>query len=40
MNIISGAINDLFEIEIVDQFYACNVCNEKFYKEDEVKKTH
>ena len=38
---VSGAISDLFQMEIVDQVYACNVSNEKFYKEDEVrKKTH
>ena len=38
INIISGAISDLFQIEIVDQVQACNVCNEKFDKEDKVKK--
>ena len=38
---VSGAISDLFQMEIVNQVYACNVSNEKFYKEDEVeKKTH
>ena len=31
INIKSGAISD--------QVYACNVCNEKFDKEDEMKKT-
>ena len=35
---VSGAISDLFQMEIVDQVYAWNVSNEKFYKGDEVRK--
>ena len=37
---ISDAIGDLFQIEILDsqQVYACNVCDEGFDREDEVKK--
>ena len=36
----SDGIEDLFQIEIVEgeELYACNVCNEGFEKDDEIKR--